>query len=199
MEPKDRDHLAAEWLDAALKQYGEAEPRSGLEGRVLATLRVERERRATNQWRWWPALAVLAVVVLIGGAIFLARRPDVTAPTSATNRADIPVAPTVPERSIASHDIGVSAIVRPAQSGRPHRSLHVAHETRTPHLDQFPSPEPLSEQEKILADYVRNFGHEAVLLARAQSELLKREALEQKESSPRNETTTDLQQQGEPE
>ena len=40
----------------------------------------------------------------------------------------------------------------------------------TPRLDQFPSPRPLSEQEQMLARYVREFPQEAVLVARAQTE-----------------------------
>jgi hypothetical protein len=44
-----------------------------------------------------------------------------------------------------------------------------------PKLDQFPSPQPLSEQEKILANYVARFHDEALLVARARSESLQRD------------------------
>jgi hypothetical protein len=40
-----------------------------------------------------------------------------------------------------------------------------------PKRDQFPSPQPLSEQEKLLASYVAHDPHHAVLIARAQAEL----------------------------
>jgi hypothetical protein len=40
-----------------------------------------------------------------------------------------------------------------------------------PKLDVFPSPRPLSEQERILESYVNQFRQEAVLIARARSEL----------------------------
>ena len=41
--------------------------------------------------------------------------------------------------------------------------------------EQFPSPQPLSEQEELLARYIERFPHEAVLMARAQTQLMKEE------------------------
>jgi len=58
-ENSDRD------LDAALATYATIEPRAGLEQRVLANLRAERQRLAARGWRRWPALVALAVAVLI--------------------------------------------------------------------------------------------------------------------------------------
>ncbi len=42
-----------------------------------------------------------------------------------------------------------------------------------PKLDQFPSPQPLSEQELALANYATTFPEEAVLIATAQEEFEK--------------------------
>ena len=39
-----------------------------------------------------------------------------------------------------------------------------------PRLEQFPSPSPLSEEEKLLKEFVRNSPQEAVLVAQAQAE-----------------------------
>jgi hypothetical protein len=50
-----------------------------------------------------------------------------------------------------------------------------------PKLDQFPSPQPLSEQEKILAAYVAKYPEDALLLAQARAEALRRDALEDSE------------------
>jgi hypothetical protein len=36
--------------------------------------------------------------------------------------------------------------------------------------DQFPSPRPLSEEEKLLVRYVQNFPRDAVMIAQAQAE-----------------------------
>ena len=47
-----------------------------------------------------------------------------------------------------------------------------------PKLDQFPSPQPLSEQEQMLASYVAQFRPQAVLIARVMSEELQRDRME---------------------
>ena len=48
-----------------------------------------------------------------------------------------------------------------------------------PKLDQFPSPQPLSEQEKILVSYVEDYPDYAVLVARLRTEALRRDELEE--------------------
>ena len=60
MDPIEREREVERWLDAALTQYAKAEPRAGLEGRVLAGLRAE------------PACIAAAPVVGSGGG----RRSD---------------------------------------------------------------------------------------------------------------------------
>jgi len=52
---------------------------------------------------------------------------------------------------------------------------HVAQVRTEPHLEQFPSPTPLNEQEEMLVRYVRERRQEAVMVARARAELLKQE------------------------
>ena len=47
-----------------------------------------------------------------------------------------------------------------------------------PKLDHFPSPQPLSEQEKLLLDYVERFPEQAARVAEAQTALAQREKLE---------------------
>jgi hypothetical protein len=47
--------------------------------------------------------------------------------------------------------------------------------TSAPKSEQFPSPQPLSEQEKLLASYVERFPEHAVLVARAQAQLEQRD------------------------
>ena len=52
-------------LDAALAKFAAVEPRTGLEERVLATLRAEQERaQISSQWRW-PVVATLAAIVVM--------------------------------------------------------------------------------------------------------------------------------------
>jgi hypothetical protein len=47
-----------------------------------------------------------------------------------------------------------------------------------PKLDQFPSPQPLTEEERILADYVRHFQDQAVQIARVANAEVQRDRME---------------------
>jgi hypothetical protein len=60
-----------------------------------------------------------------------------------------------------------------------------------PRLDQFPSPQPLSEQEKILASYVEKYPERSVLLARARTEALRQDQLEEMKALPSRGWPTD--------
>jgi hypothetical protein len=89
-----------------------------------------------------------------------------------------------------------------AQSFRP-SGRHVTHPTRPvavsnahPKLDQFPSPQPLSEQEKILASYVQEYPENAVLLARARTEALRKDQLEETQAFPPSGWDTDSEDTG---
>jgi hypothetical protein len=50
-----------------------------------------------------------------------------------------------------------------------------------PKLDQFPSPQPLSEQEKLLWNYVAQHPERAGLVAEARMESLERDAEERRQ------------------
>jgi hypothetical protein len=53
----------------------------------------------------------------------------------------------------------------------------------SPKLDQFPSPQPLSEQEKILAGYAIKYPDYAALIAQARSDELRRDSLEESDDA----------------
>jgi hypothetical protein len=171
MEPndKDKEQLADKWLDAALKQYGEAEPRAGLEGRILASVRAN-DQRLVGWWQWPVAAAVAALLV---AAIILMGRwhgqatQDVTA-----NRPSIPIR--AHSLNAASSAANNSATARKSQR----KALARSPDADAPRLDQFPSPQPLSEQEKMLAHYVQARPEEARLVAQAQAELSRQDSLE---------------------
>ena len=71
MENNERDRKLDQWLDEALSQYSAAEPRLGLEQRVLAHLQVEAKTRNTRRgfWRWMPAFAAIAAVLIVMVAV----------------------------------------------------------------------------------------------------------------------------------
>lgn len=169
-------------LDAALAKYAAVEPRQGLEERVLASLRAERARVPNRAWWQWSVIAVAAVVVVALALAWRAGRsehlPMANHPTTTeqTRRAaSPPAAAAASERLVgntptrASHSGGAIAVRRVAP-----RAQAVAQ--ADPKLDVFPSPQPLSEEELALAQYVRNFPRDAKQVAQAQ-EASEREVL----------------------
>jgi hypothetical protein len=71
MENNERDRKLEQWLDEALSEYSAAEPRLGLEQRVLNRVRSEEKTRAQRWsfWKWMPAFAAIAAAAIIGVAI----------------------------------------------------------------------------------------------------------------------------------
>lgn len=71
MENNERDRKLDRWLDEALSQYSAAEPRLGLEQRVLNRVRAEEQALAKrwNLWRWMPALAAIAAALVVAVAV----------------------------------------------------------------------------------------------------------------------------------
>jgi hypothetical protein len=132
-----------EMLDASLRHYAKAEPRPGLEGRVLAEVRARQEaaRRRTT-WAWAVGVACLAALVTL---LMIAWPRQQPAPLHMT--AEAPAILSAP---------AVAKIAPPVQPPISHRPRHPATssrvDTRPP---QFPTPRPLSEQEKLLLEYVQ--------------------------------------------
>ena len=71
MENNERDRKLEQWLDEALSEYSNAEPRFGLEQRVLNRVRGEEKARTKRWsfWKWMPAFAAIAAVLVVGVAI----------------------------------------------------------------------------------------------------------------------------------
>jgi hypothetical protein len=193
IDPHDLDRA----LDEALAKYAVVEPRSGLENRVIANLRAERARVPQRVWwRWSVAGAVAAVIVVLlawrslsGQRI--ANHPSNSAP--AISAAGVEATGLGGELEVAKDDAHPLApgpsekIVR----GRWHAT---AVTSAIPKLDRFPSPQPLSEQEKLLENYVAKYPERAVLLARARLEALQRDQLEEMNPFPSGDRTTDLKE-----
>jgi len=153
-------------LDNALKCYGDVEPRAGLEGRVLARLTEGQVHRHTG-WVW--ALGTAAVACLVITSALVANRFWTKAPTARKN----PIAAAV-SKSNETASATVPAERQEHSSRRHHRGLQVRTNVPllaadTPRLDKFPSPQPLSDQERLLKVYVTNFPQQAALMARQQS------------------------------
>jgi len=185
MDPIERERdldveggLDDQWLESALIQFGKAEPRVGLENRLLSNLRAERAQAYLRR-PWWRALGMVASLAAILVAVRVEerdreRKPESTAATSTTNRAE--ARELVQPRPIPQivHPAREVVLRRPAH--RPTRDLAVA---STPKLAQFPSPQPLSEQERILASYVAKYPEHAALVAQARAEALQQDSEEE--------------------
>lgn len=156
-------------LDAVLVKYA-AESRPGLEERVLANLRAEQARVPDHAWWRWSAIAVVAAVIVV--VLALTVRSDKRFHPVVANHASNPTkAPKEPATLVASN----ASRNNPQEHG-PRRGT-IAHHfqarvstSANPKLNEFPSPQPLSEQELALRRYVSEFPQEATLIARAQEE-----------------------------
>ncbi len=157
-------------LDAALHKYAAAEPRAGLEERVLANLRAERTRVPDWAWWQWTVASVVVAMVVIGVALLwgkshrqvIANNPSITVPG------------VEPPRTGGGLERGGEPVHAP--EARPTTKHAVHHKSATtvagnePKLDQFPSPQAMTGQEMALARYVSEFPQEATLVARAQED-----------------------------
>lgn len=131
-------------IDAALATYSdpaESLNSSALAARVLATAR--EKQQGIQWWRWGlvatvPALAVLLMV------LFLPAKPKIE-PVRLTASAPPPhqiMVTSVPAKLMVSHTVVKSRYVPPSHP--------------QPKLDVFPTPAPLTEQEKLLVAFVQH-------------------------------------------
>jgi len=172
-DPSDLD------LDAALAKYSAVEPRTGLEERVLARLSDEKSKPLSRpRWYWSLAAAAAAIAVMVVAFTWKPSSPSrlviANHPAGATQTTSQPGTNVANRNGSAVSPRGQSPARR--TSTRPSRTAVVA---AAPKLDQFPSPQPLSEQEEILKNYVAKYPEQAVLIARAAAEAQRQDQLEE--------------------
>ncbi len=111
-------------LDAALAEYASVEPPAGMEQRILARLQEAEAKPRLAWWRWAAAIPALACAV----AVFVYRdAPRIEPPR---------VALTTPPAPVLS-----APLTKRASRPRP---------VRLPKLEVFPTPVPLSAEERAL-------------------------------------------------
>lgn len=165
-------------LDAALARYTTVEPRAGLEDRILAHLNAERRRPAGVAWCQWTGVAATAIaIVIVALLVWRAGKPLRDRAVHHSPRPQQEIKQPIVVKNSETTPSGTE----PRRNQRPRR-----HAARTPvlvatepKLDQFPSPQPLTEAERMLADYVGRYHDEAVLIARAREEQLQRDRMEE--------------------
>lgn len=186
-------------LNATLAKYAAVEPRRGLEDRVLANLRAEREHitdRSPSRWSIVPiALAIVAVIIV---AVALPWRSDRPRDSMTANHASTGTPNARSGPSLAANGRANSASP-PVPAPTVRRVTHRVHPTTvaaTPFkLDQFPSPQPLTEQELALAHYVTQFPQDATLIAQAQEQFEKEIQQATKDAHPEIEDNSSDQQE----
>jgi FtsZ-interacting cell division protein ZipA len=171
------------WIDEAIGEYGKAEPRDGIEARVLARLDgAHREPRRV--WHWWGALALGTAALLAVAAVWFgqahrgttqAREATPTRTSIATTKTPQPPPEQVEPGNVGSHRSTSSKREPSSMNTSAQAKERQAQADSSPKLDQFPSPQPLSEQERILMSYVANHPATAALVAEARAEALKRD------------------------
>lgn len=176
MNHEEREQFAERWLDSALQQYSAAEPSPGMEVRILAAATPPRRFVFALPRFAWAAAAALALCIIAIG-IWQHRKP-----------AEVAHAPAQPA-AIAQLP---AALATPGIAPQPAPAVKRLHKIPTqelalrepPRQDQFPSPEPLSDQERLLLTYLRTTPREEVLVAVAQLQAEREEGMKRFNADP---------------
>lgn len=147
MDDKDKKFVDA-LLQASLRNYAAEAPRPGLEGRILAGVRARQHparRRAV--WSWAAAIAGATAIVALA-VVHAGRRQSSPLPLRTGSGAHV----SAPVPAMAAPQVQVAAS-RPAPHIVPRRATRP---WTDPRPQQFPTPRPLSEQEKLLVVYAQS-------------------------------------------
>jgi hypothetical protein len=162
MKSEDRDRLLDRLLDGALAAQ-HVEPREGLEQRILANLRARPTTRPWWRWIWVPAALAAAVLLILGLRVM--RRPEpVGNPAIAT---PAPIAP-VPSPKQPEAPAAMAKHRAPRGSSPRTRTVAAIAAPPLPRRETFPSPTPLTAEERMMLTLVRHNRTEAVLVAQTQ-------------------------------
>ena len=154
MHDNKPDQFVDELLDAALKRYGGEGPRAGLEMRVLAGVRSRQGAARRRRWVWALAACagmLAAIVLVLHSARAPNRRPAASA--SGTHGAPLQAAKTAASPGSADSRIWSPRLAQGPRE-KPRTPKPGVRATKRP--EQFPTPMPLTEQEKLLLAYLAN-------------------------------------------
>lgn len=179
-EDLEKENQMDEMLDSLLATYSSAEPRPGLETKILANLRdAERQQGARPSWtlKWLWAGAAIAVAIVVAAALLVGHRND-KAPV-VVQKSPAPVQPQSLQMQHNTPQIMPEIATHPRER-RPHgATAPPAVQDSGLALGQrpanFPTPNPLSEQERLMLTYLANTPHEEII---AQTQRDEKEAAE---------------------
>ena len=201
-EPESNRDQLDQILDASLARYNRAaEPRGGLEDRILANLRSQPAAATSGWFSWrrfnrnWMAASAVAIAAVMLVAVLLMPRTQRQQPSPivATNNNAVPIGsrsnPSQPTTSGAASALNPTprgkaakgwgtprvAAKHYASAGNSAPIQQVAVAAAVPHLDVFPSPTPLSVQERMLLSYVRRTPREVMVAVSEEQQLHEQE------------------------
>lgn len=147
------------WLDVALRERVNVEPRSGLEERVLARLATPSPKQQFVWGQMWAAAAAIFVIALTLSLLYPRRhnqvaneQPQRISPERKTNLNE----PTAEQRqrttqsAVASGRDRACCLSKRMLAKSTQRAVHSEPE-RLPKLASFPAPHPETRQERLLA------------------------------------------------
>jgi hypothetical protein len=151
MTNEEKNKHLDELLDSALLSYSAAEPRPGMETRILASLREAESKEVSRLWnlKWIWAGAALAAAVLLLVFARVSHHPAAIPGNAVAHRQSF-----TPSQRPAQQKLSAPEnVVR----HRPPKHAPIQIENAELPLSHrpavFPSPSPLSEQEKLLLSY----------------------------------------------
>ncbi|HXJ85540.1 MAG TPA: hypothetical protein VMS18_01885 [Candidatus Binatia bacterium] len=169
----DHQHISRELdplIDAALAKYASVAPREGMEERILANLSCAKTSTGIGTWWNWRVAALSAVVLIIASSL-LWQWEKASHPPVVVHR------PAHGEAPRAAYAANRNAGPPPQTTLPQRRTTRAQREivAPVPKLAVFPSPLPLSEQEKILSSYIAEYPEHAALVAEARMDAIRQE------------------------
>ncbi len=150
---RDKDDLDL-LLDSALSTYADPGPQSRLEERVLASLAAARTPSLSDAPRrrhWLPWAVALSMAACLLVLWLETSRTDRKVSPQPQQVREIEPAPRIPSNSASAGLIPNRNPKRRAQATRPSDAIEAANRTPLPKLDVFPTPHPLTPEERGLA------------------------------------------------
>jgi hypothetical protein len=123
MSDEKLDRLAEQLLDATLAHHKNAEPRWGLEERILANLRTQPPTPQRMWWKWLPVLAATAIVLAVALTAHVLRR------SAPSNQAATVIAAHIEQKQEAG--LNDKAPLKPTRSSPHTRNAHSVAAKRT--------------------------------------------------------------------
>jgi len=162
MADQEKGKRMDEMLDSLLASYSSAEPRPGLEKRILANLQGAAGNKSPAGWwnfKWlWAGMVTAAIIV---AAVLISGRHRVEPPTHVIVRTSPAPQPEIQPHAPAVRNETVRIRPRKPSTVPTRRQNAALALNERPAV--FPTPTPLSEQEKLLLSYLAGTPREEVI------------------------------------